>query len=105
MTTDPTPSPADVRELAAIALAKSICGFDSIPGPQARKHADAVLAAVSPVIRRQERAVVAEEIALAIEELDDMKLSCHWTVGEAAATARDHAPAIARTHAHPEEGK
>ena len=90
-----TPTP-DVREIAAKALSNEIDdGFLSWNGCLAL--ADAVLVAVTSVLRQQ----VAEEIAQAIEELDEMSLACHWTVTEAAATARDHAPtiaAVARSH-------
>lgn len=98
MTTQ-TPSP-DVREIAVDALNMFVD----------RKHAEAwadhILSVVSPVIRRQ----VAEEVAADFEA----RCIAYWPedpdwpgMAENARRSSWHvaAAAIARSHAHPEEGK
>lgn len=108
MTTPPTPQ--DVREIAAKAIKQLFRSSKTWPAPD-QAVADAVLAAVEPVIRQQ----VAEEIADKITALCQVHPSHFpWTVLGAdisgtrtARNVRDavvaQAAAIARSHSTREE--
>ena len=91
-----TPTP-DVREVAARALREADSGTEAIPYIVL---ADAVLSAVTPVIRQQERAAIAEELRTTIAD----QASWLWfDLGESAllrvARFIEESPAaVARSH-------
>jgi len=107
--TTPTPSP-DVRELAIAAIISSTAVRGGLHVP-AGQLADAVLAAVSPAIRRQERDKIGDELGeeAARRRAEDwpLKVGIDYVNGweDAGSWVEQRAAAIARTHAHPEEGE